>query len=76
MCRRITSFTNAVKYGSQISETQHRIQLLAHPREQVRVVGELGHSPLDGPQRGLDGGDVDVLYDVQHTVEINLPFLL
>ncbi|WVZ75851.1 hypothetical protein U9M48_023875, partial [Paspalum notatum var. saurae] len=41
-----------------------------------RVVNDLGERPLDGPERGLDGGDVDVLNDVDDVLRGDLAVLL
>ncbi|KAG6546280.1 hypothetical protein Mapa_012320 [Marchantia paleacea] len=74
-CRQVFTSGN-VRLGDQVAAAEHGVELCPNSLQHVRVVAQLRDSPLDGPQGGLDGGDVDVLHDVQHVVEVDLPFLL
>jgi hypothetical protein len=65
-----------VRFRDQVALAEHLVELITHAGLHLRVVHELRHSPLDGPQRSLNRRDVDVLDDVQHVVFVDLALLL
>ncbi|KAG6546279.1 hypothetical protein Mapa_012319 [Marchantia paleacea] len=65
-----------IRLGDQVITSQNGVQLIAHLLEYIGIIAQLSNAPFDRPQRGLYGGDVNVLHDVQNVVGVYLSLLL